>query len=92
MSAIANRSPCHVGRIAHMRWLCAKRAWFLSCRSFSPSRIESAQSLSGVGDGEVGRPTSEITFGRVPVTRNAEIPHAHLQIAVSSISNYHREK
>ena len=25
-----NRSPCHVGRIAHMRWLCAKRAWFLS--------------------------------------------------------------
>ena len=30
VSAIANRSPCHVGRIAHMRWLRAKRAWFLS--------------------------------------------------------------
>ena len=30
VSAIANRSPCHVGRISHMRWLCAKRAWFLS--------------------------------------------------------------
>ena len=57
-----------------MRWLCAKRAWFLSCRSFSPSRIESAQSLSGVGDGEVGRaPLPDHLWQGPPVTRNAEI-------------------
>jgi hypothetical protein len=39
----------------------------------APSRIESAQSLSGVGDGEVGRPPPGSPLAGSPVTRNAEI-------------------
>ena len=42
-------------------------------RSFSPSRTESAQSLSGGGGGEVGRPLRDHLWQGPPVTRNAEI-------------------
>src|ERR1700730_7229303 len=42
-------------------------------RSFSPSRTESAQSLSGGGGGEVGRPLRDHLWQGPPVTRTAEI-------------------
>jgi hypothetical protein len=46
----------------------------------APSRIESAQSLSGVGDGEVGRPPPGSPLAGSPVTRNAEIDPVTLRL------------
>src|SRR5271166_2368330 len=74
VSAIANRSPCHVGRISHMRWLCAKRCMVLVMTKLLTIKNRlSSVIIGGGGWGGGAPPLRDHLWQGPPVTRNAEI-------------------